>query len=207
MFKLYYSVQSCGAANFITASLAGLDFTSEQVNISTKQTASGGDFRKINPKGNVPAIVLPNGTLLNENVATLTYLADLNPSANLAPREGDIKRYSYLNALGFVATELHQAFGPLFNPALSEDEKKSAKEKVLTKVKTFSNVMLAGKEYLLGGSSPTAADIYAYIVLSWAPYAGVDISEYKDISAYSARIADHPGVKEAHKKMNAAPQA
>jgi glutathione S-transferase len=119
-FKLYYTPTSCGAANFLAATIGGLAFDSETVDLKTHKTKSGADFYTINPKGNVPTIVFPDGTRLNENVATLTYLADKG-NAGLAPKEGSHERYAYLNDIGFVASELHPAYGALFNPAVHDD--------------------------------------------------------------------------------------
>src|SRR5580698_5207263 len=90
-FKLYYTPTSCGAANFLAATIGVLTFNSEVVDLPTHKTKSGADFYKINPKGNVPTIVFPNGSILNENVATLTYLADAG-NAHLAPKEGTPER-------------------------------------------------------------------------------------------------------------------
>jgi glutathione S-transferase len=58
--------------------------------------------------------VLEDGTLLNENVAVLLYLADRKPEAKLAPPAGTPERYALINALAFVATEIHPAMGVLF---------------------------------------------------------------------------------------------
>ncbi len=77
MTKLYYTSTSCGVASFIAAFTAGINIETEQVNIGTHVTASGADFYAINPKGNVPALVLDDGTVLNENSAVLQYIADL----------------------------------------------------------------------------------------------------------------------------------
>ena len=44
-----------------------------EVNTQTHKTADGADYYAINPKGNVPAIVLGDGTLLNEGAATLQW--------------------------------------------------------------------------------------------------------------------------------------
>jgi glutathione S-transferase len=79
--KLYYTPTSCGAVSFITAVTNGLKIDTEIVDLATHKTASGADFYAINPKGNVPALVLADGTVLNENVAVLSYLADQNISA------------------------------------------------------------------------------------------------------------------------------
>jgi glutathione S-transferase len=78
--KLYYTPTSCGAVSFITAVTNGLRLDTEIVDLATHKTASGADFYAINPKGNVPALVLGDGTVLNENVAVLSYLADQNLS-------------------------------------------------------------------------------------------------------------------------------
>jgi glutathione S-transferase len=57
-------------------------------------TADGSDFYKINPKGNVPALVLEDGTLLNEGAATLQWIADhAVEGSNLAPANGTTGRY------------------------------------------------------------------------------------------------------------------
>lgn len=72
------------------------------------------DFYAINPKGNVPALVLDDGTLLNENVAVLLYLGDRKPEAGLVPPAGTPGYYAVVNALAFVSSEMHASFGPLF---------------------------------------------------------------------------------------------
>jgi glutathione S-transferase len=85
MTKLYYTSTSCGAATFISAFVGGVQLETEQVDIGTHLTASGADFYKINSKGNVPALVLNDGTVLNENSAVLQYVADLVSEILLFP--------------------------------------------------------------------------------------------------------------------------
>jgi glutathione S-transferase len=76
MPKLFYSSTSCSAASFIAAFIAKVNIQTEQVDMGTHITSSGVDFYTINPKGNVPTLVLDNGTVLNENIAILSYIAD-----------------------------------------------------------------------------------------------------------------------------------
>ena len=54
--------------------LSRVNLQVEQVEI--RKTASGADYFQINPKGNVPALVLDDGTLLNEGSAVLQWIAD-----------------------------------------------------------------------------------------------------------------------------------
>lgn len=115
-FKLYYTATSCGAANYIAAKLAGLTFDSEIVDIRSHKTASGADFYAINPKGNVPAIVFPDGTTISENVATLSYIAsqaDAKSELYAPPAYGTKEYFAFVDALAYVNTEVHKACGKL----------------------------------------------------------------------------------------------
>jgi len=77
MPKLYYTPTSCGAASFISMVAAGLELDVEQVHLDCHKTATDADFFTINPKGNVPCLVFDDGTILNENVSVLQYIADM----------------------------------------------------------------------------------------------------------------------------------
>jgi glutathione S-transferase len=79
MPKLYYTPISCGGASFIAAFTAKVQLKCEQVDLHSKEgkiTAGGVDYCSINPKGNVPCLVLDDGTVLNENIAVLLFIAD-----------------------------------------------------------------------------------------------------------------------------------
>lgn len=197
-FKLYYTPTSCGAANFLTAQIGGLTFDCETVDLATHKTQAGVDFYTINPKGNVPTVAFTDGSILNENVATLTYLADAG-SAGLAPKEGTPERYRFLNDLGFVATELHAAFSALFNPKLSAEAREAATANVLRRVDKLVR-MLDGRRFL-NGTSLSAADIYAYIVLSWSGFLGVTLPAAAQ--AYFDGLKNDESIQKAHAVMMA----
>lgn len=74
---------------------------------------AGKDFCAVNPAGNVPALVLADGTLLNQGAAVLQWIADAAPEAGLAPAYGTSGRYLVQNALNQVSSEIHANFGPL----------------------------------------------------------------------------------------------
>lgn len=199
-FKLYYTPTSCGAASFIVASLAGATFDSEQVDLSTHKTQSGADFYKINKRGNVPTIVFPDGTMFNQGIATLTYLADLAPHSGLAPTGP--ARYNFLNKLAFVNSELHPSFGRLISSDLSEKQRMAQKEMAVAKARYFLDDVMDG-DFVLGDTL-SAADVYAYIVISWAGFLNVDLSAVPKVQEFCQRVKAVPGVQAAHDKMNAA---
>lgn len=197
-FKLYYTPSSCGAASFLTATIGGLTFDSETVDLRSRKTKSGADFLSINPKGNVPTIAFEDGTILNENVATLTYLADRG-NADLAPAAGTRARYQYLNHLAFITSELHPSFGPLFNPATTPEGREAAQAN-LTRRLAKLDTLLQGNAFL-NGSSLSAADVYAYIVLTWTGFIGFSLPPTSQ--AYLAGLEANPEIQKAQAALKA----
>lgn len=197
MPKLYYTSTSCGAANFIAAHLAGVHLETEQVDIRTHVTSSGVDFYTINPKGNVPTVVLDDGTILNENAATLVFIADQDSSNTLIPPAGTTDRYLVHQALSFVGTEYHKSVGGLFNPTISQDVRDFFTQATHTKLKYINDHYLKDKEYIVGGKL-SVADLYLYICLSWSPYLQLDLTQYPVVNDYFNRIHSLPGVVAAH---------
>lgn len=196
--KLYFTPTSCGAANFLTAQIGGVNFDSEVVDLATHKTASGVDFYTINPKGNVPTLVFPDGSLLNENVAVLTYLADQG-SAQLAPKEGTIERYHYLNDLAFVSTEVHSAYGVLFNPTLSQEAREAAVANVQRRLDKLAVMLEGGKNRFLNGPTLSTADLYLYVVLGWSGLFGVTLPER--VQSYHDGLKSNEAIAKASEVM------
>lgn len=203
MPKLYYTATSCGAASFIAAHTAGIKLDTEQVDIRAHQTASGADYYTINPKGNVPALILDDGTILNENAAVLQYIADLTPG-RIAPANGEQSRYNLQNILSYIGSEVHPSIGGLFNPTIGEEVKAFIKGNAAKKLTYLENHLIGDKSFLVGDSF-TVADSYLYIVLSWTQYVGVDLSPYPKVTAYFERIASLDNVKSAHERIATSP--
>jgi glutathione S-transferase len=199
MPKLYYTATSCGAASFISAFTAGVALDSEQVDIRSHVTSSGVDFYTINPKGNVPALVLEDGSVLNENIAVQLWIADQKPGT-IAPAPGTPERSVLLNALSYVATEVHPAVGCFFMPNAAADVTAFFRTRVNQKL-TYLNDKFIGDRQFIVGDSFTVVDSYLYIVLSWTQYVGIDLSEYPKVQAYFNGIAALENVKNAHARI------
>jgi len=69
--KLYYAPGACSLSDHIALAEGGAAFDIERIDLKTKITASGVDFRTVNAKGYVPALVLDDGEVITENVAVL----------------------------------------------------------------------------------------------------------------------------------------
>ena len=192
--KLYYSPGACSLASHITLKELGLPFEAVQVDLRTKKTKDGADFSAISPKGYVPALELDGGGVLTEGTAILQYLADQKPAAALAPPANSFERYRLQEWLGFINSEIHKSFSPLFNPATPEATRENAKA-VLARRLGIVATALQAKDYLLGRYS--VADAYLYTVLGWAPKFGVDLSAFPVLAPYLARIGERTAVKAA----------
>ena len=184
--KLYYTSTSCGAANFISAHIAGLTIESEQVDLGQHKTTSGVDFYTINPKGNVPCIVLDDGTVINENIATLSWIANQAPG-KVTPVAGTSDYYKVLSLLAHVGTELHQTIGGLFNPTHTDASKDFTKIQIEKKLTYLEKNVIVDGQFLVNNTI-SIADIYLYVVLSWHAYVGVDISGFPKVVAYFEKV-------------------
>jgi len=208
MPKLFYSPTSCGAASFISAFSIGLNLDCEQMNVQTHQTSSGQDFYHINPKGNVPCLILDDGTILNENISVLQWIADqvsVVSTNKIAPLNGTQDRYVLMNCLSFIASELHPSIGGLFAPS-SEEITGFIRNKISMKLTYVENCMLrGGKDFLVWPDTPTVADFYLFVVLSWCSKLNVSLSSYPRCQAFVDRMSSNSMVKEAQLRMSTNP--
>ena len=86
--KLYYSPGACSLSPHIALHEAGLAHDLVKVDLKAKKTEAGDDFPQINPKGQVPALMLDNGEMLTEGPVIVQMIADKAAAKNLAPAHG-----------------------------------------------------------------------------------------------------------------------
>jgi glutathione S-transferase len=195
--KLYYSPAACSLSPHIVANEAGIPIELEKVDLASHKTEGGQDYMAINPKGYVPALRLDDGSVLTEGPAIVQYLADQKPASGLAPGAGTIDRYRLQEWLTFIGTELHKNFGTLFNKAAGDDAKQLAKGNIAKRL-GYVNDQLASRQFLLGGNF-TVADAYAFTIVNWTNFVGIDLKPYPNIVAYMARVGARPKVQETLK--------
>lgn len=194
--KLYYLPGACSLASHIALREAGADFEIEAYDKASKKTASGADFLAINPKGYVPVLSLDDGDVLTEGAAILQFIADQHPDKALAPAAGSRERVHLQAQLNYIATEVHKAFGPLFNPAASDAEKAAARTKVAEKMNQVESLLSDGRVYVIGQGF-TVADAYLFTVVNWTLPSGIGLDRWPHAAAYHRRIAARDSVQAA----------
>ena len=133
----------------------------------------GEAYRRVNPMGRVPALVLPgDGTVLTESAAILIALADLHPEAGLLPPPGDPARAVSLRWMVLAAGEIYphvtrqdypQRFSadPAHAPAIRARAVEMARE-----VWRVIEAHAAPDPFVLGARF-SAADLYLAVLSRW----------------------------------------
>ena len=193
--KLYFSPGTCSLSPHIVLRELGLPFEAIKVDIATKQTADGTDFRTVNPKGYVPVLQLDDGRILTEGPAIVQYLADQVPDKQLAPPNGSWERYRLQEWLNFISTEIHKQFSPLFNASNPDSVKDAQKTKLAQRFGEISP-LLEKQDYLTGDRF-SVADAYLFTVLGWSRYFHIDLNQWPGIAKFVERVAARPAVAQA----------
>ena len=196
--KLYYIPSACSLSPHIVASELGQSIELVKVDAKTKRTEYGEDFLAINPKGYVPALQLDDGKVLTEGPAIVQYLADLKPDAQLAPANGSMARYRVQEMLGYINSDLHKSYIPLFNPASSDDVRTERMAYLHERYRLIDAAL--GRTPFLLGERFTITDAYLFVVTRWSQFVKLDLSQFPNLLAFQARIAARPAVQAAMRR-------
>jgi glutathione S-transferase len=125
------------------------------------------------------------------------YLADRKPESKLAPENGTLDRYRLQETLGFINSEIHKTYSPIFSSSTPAETRRD-REEYLKKRYAIIEKQLDGRPFLLGATF-TAADAYLFTVTRWAEFLKIDLSAFPNLQAFQRRVADRPRVQEALK--------
>lgn len=185
--KLFFASGFSSLADHIALLEAEISFEIVAVELESKRLADGGDYRDINPKGQVPALMLDDGQVLTENVAILAWIADRAP--RLAP-PGELGRYRLLEMLAFIASEIHKRFPIYFS--LPEQAREAVAHDIVGRFDFVAPRLERG--YLLGETF-SVADAYLFVMARGALQLGFPLGE--PFADYVARIEARPTVRSA----------
>ena len=99
---------------------------------------------------------------------------------------GELSRYHVLEWLNFIATDLHKGCSPFFNPNIPDEVKEEIFKPNLKKSLKFLAQNLDKKPYL--NDTFSIADCYLFVILSWLPRIGLDLSEWPSVEQYVEKL-------------------
>jgi glutathione S-transferase len=196
MIKLYYAPGSCSLASHIALEEAGAEYTVERINTAANQQQSP-EYRAINPKGRVPAMVTDRG-VLTETPAILAYIAHSYPKAALAPDDpfafAHMQAFnSYLCSTVHVA-HAHKGRGSRWadDPAAIAEMKRKVPESVGA---AFDLIEKGMNGPWAMGDSFTVADPYLFTMSGWMAGDSLDLSRYPKVMDHRRRMSERPAVR------------
>lgn len=200
---LWTSTFTSGTIVHQVAAVSGIDFDLRFISLRA------GDHRKpdylaINPKGEVPALQLPDGTVITELPAIIFWLAEAAPESGLLPRDATGRA----KALEWLAW-CHWQMGRGFNLAFSAKNLPGIDEAAAAAVRTMAlgraraalefadRALAASGGTLLGTATPSAPDIFLAGLGGFAGFLGLEVKDLAALGALMGRVAAMPAVNNA----------
>ena len=171
-----YSCKGCGSVVIETAcELLGQTYRVREVKLfQPGADADVEELRKLNPLGQVPTVVLPDGTVMTESLAILLWLLEQHPESSLAPAVGHAKRPAFLRWLVFLAASIYPMYTigdfPARWVALKDAQQQLVDASVARTLDCWRMVeqALLPQRFLLGDEL-TILDVYVAMMSRWRP--------------------------------------
>jgi GST-like protein len=170
---LLLGCKGCGNAIVEGAfALAGVPVDTEEVDYSAASPTRE-RLLAVNPLGQVPALVLPDGRVLTESLAIIHYLDDLEPGARLIPPPGDATRAAFYRWSVFLVAAIYPTFTYGDEPAKWVPNAEGAKQ-LRESTDRHRQVLwgqveaAAGSPWFLGERF-SALDLYLANMTRWRP--------------------------------------
>jgi glutathione S-transferase len=201
MYTLYYAPGSCSLVIHCLLQEMDLPFELKRVDLA-KNEHHGAEYRKLNPRGKVPALVTPDG-VLTECMALVEYLCDRHdPEGALLGKPGTWQRAKTLEQIATLATEVHPLFNRFFHQDDFADEKEiqdAVKARGADKLHAYFREQdgRLAKPYWSGGDAMTVADLYFMVISRWGRWLQPPANEMKNIRPFYERIIARPAVARA----------
>ncbi|MFN6955083.1 MAG: glutathione S-transferase family protein [Acetobacteraceae bacterium] len=207
---LFTAPFTSGNAVLIALLEAGIPHEARYVNLRAQEHKQPA-FLALNPKGQVPALQLPDGRVLTEHPALMAWAAAEAPEAGLMPADpaGMAEALQWATWGGWV---LATAIGPAYAPARyaepSTPETEAAiRARALAKLAAaldLAEAALEGRDWMLGGPRRSIADISVQMVAGAGRMFGLSFDGLPRLSAHGERFGALPGVQAARASDKAA---
>jgi len=170
---LLLGCKGCGNAIVEAAfALAGVPLDTEEVDYS-EGSPTRERLLSVNPLGQVPVLLLPDGRVLTESLAILHYLDDLEPGARLVPPPGDATRAAFYRWSVFLVAAIYPTFTYGDDPGKWVANEEGAKQLRASTDRQREACWLqlesaAGEPWFLGARR-SALDLYLAAMTRWRP--------------------------------------
>ncbi len=201
---LYTRQGSGGFVVEVALALAGIPVDTIEVPRDRADPRNIAFRRDVNPLGQVPVLILPDGGRMTESCAICLHLTEAYPEAGLGPVAGMPHRRDFLRWMTFMSSALYPALLKSYYPHRhttdpnGSEAVKAAATADADRLFAFLEDEMAGRQWLVGETF-SIADIYLAMLAHWHPVAERPRQEWTNIVSLCRRVAEHPGAAEANK--------
>ena len=173
MYKLFWAKSMGSMVAEVLFEEIGVEYENVPIDVEKEENRSA-EFLAINPLGQIPTLVLPDGTVMTESAAMVLQITDRHPEAKLAPPAGSPEGARFQRWLLFMATTIYPAEQRLFYAdRITTDASAVAGIEACARTDMDSyfailNDALDPGPYLLGESF-SAVDVYLWMFVKWHP--------------------------------------
>jgi GST-like protein len=195
---LLLGCRGCGSAIVEAAfAVAGLPLDYEEVDYGAGSPTRP-RLLEVNPLGQVPALVLPQGGLLTESLAIVQYVDDLAPQAGLVPKASDPTRTAFLRWSVFLVAALYPTWTYGDEPAKWVEDTQGARQLRECTDRHRQGLWLqveaaAGAPWFLGHRM-SAIDLYIAVMTRWRPGRKWFAAHTPRLLAIAEKASATPGV-------------
>ncbi|WP_295645378.1 glutathione S-transferase [uncultured Methylibium sp.] len=159
-------------------------------------------LKGVNPLGQIPTLLLPDGSVMTESAAILIHLGLVHPRSGLLPADA-AARARALRGLVYVAANCYAAIGVVDFPgrwlagrprqATRDRLHQGSRERLHALWDAFADQFVGGDPFL-GGAAPDALDLLAAVVSKWSGTRQHLATSRPAFSKLLKRVEAHPRV-------------
>jgi glutathione S-transferase len=146
-------------------------------------------FRVMNPTGRVPALVLPDGTVMFESAAMLIHLALGHPQSRLAPQPGSSLHAVFLQWMVFLSANVYEAALRMYYSdrysTRGEADAEAIRKQGTDDFCTHLGLISQGLGPYVLGADYSIIDLYLHMLASWYP------GEKRELYSRAPRLEAH----------------
>jgi GST-like protein len=154
-----------------------------------REAADVARYRATNPTGRVPALVLPDGTVMFESAAMLIHLALSHPQSALAPPSGSRQHAAFLQWMVFLSANVYEAALRIYYSdrysARGAVDAEAIREQGTVDFCTHLGLISQNLAPYVLGAQYSIADAYLYMLGSWYP------GDKAELYARAPRLQEH----------------
>ena len=165
--------KGCGNAIVEAAfALAGIPIDYEEVDYA-EGSPTRARLLEVNPLGQVPSLVLPDGRVMTESLAIIHHIHDRAPQAGLIPPAGDAKREEFYRWIVFIIAAIYPTYTYGDEPKKWVGDEAGAKQlrestDAHRKKQWMQVEGVVGSPWFLG-ERRSALDLYLAMMTRWRP--------------------------------------